>query len=295
MKINIAPGKYIIAVSGGVDSVALLDILTKFKDVELIVAHYNHGIREDSDLDENLVRESAAKYRLLFESANGDLGGDASEQLAREKRYEFLFAIKDKFKADAIITAHHQDDLLETALINIIRGTGYRGLTSIIHNPNILRPLLNTPKAEVLEYANQHKLNWREDSTNEEEEYLRNYIRKNVMSQITNSKREKLLNDIKDLAESRKESDVLITKISQKILKNNEIDRSKFSLLPNDIGNELVMFWLRKIGITDFDRKTIERLSLALKTGAPNTRVNVHKNTLLILSSKKAHFKTEVL
>src|SRR3989338_6989044 len=108
------------------------------------------------------LKKTAQKYGLPFEVGHGRLGKAASEETARQARYEFLDKVKRKYKADAIITAHHQDDLIETAFLNILRGTGRKGLSSIV-NPKIRRPILNVPKAEILAYAKQHHLKWYED------------------------------------------------------------------------------------------------------------------------------------
>src|SRR5579871_6122810 len=111
MKADIPSGKYILAVSGGVDSMALLDILSKKSGLALIVAHFNHGIRADAEADETLVKEAARRKGLAVEIGYGRLGSGASEEKARKARYEFLKRIMLKHQADAVVTAHHQDDL----------------------------------------------------------------------------------------------------------------------------------------------------------------------------------------
>src|SRR5438445_4950610 len=114
------PGSYAVAVSGGVDSVVLLDILAKRDDLELAVAHFDHGIREDSVEDRHFVEGLAKNYGLPFIYEEGSLGPKSSEAEAREARYKFLRQAQKKAGAKAIITAHHQDDLLETAILNML-------------------------------------------------------------------------------------------------------------------------------------------------------------------------------
>ena len=147
MKLNIKPGTYIIAVSGGIDSVVLLDILSQIHDSRFIVAHYDHGIRVDSGEDRMFVASLAEKYGLPFYSEEGKLGASASEALARDKRYAFLRKIMGQTNADAIITAHHEDDALETMILNYMRGTGRRGMGVLRSNNEIVRPLLSVSKA----------------------------------------------------------------------------------------------------------------------------------------------------
>src|SRR5438132_889977 len=127
MDIALEPGTYIVAVSGGVDSMVLLDLLRTKPELKLIVAHYDHGMRPNSTADRQLVQAVSKHHGLTFIYDQGKLG-NASEATARRARYDFLHQVREASQARAIITAHHQDDLLETAILNILRGTGRRGL-----------------------------------------------------------------------------------------------------------------------------------------------------------------------
>ena len=174
-------GRYIVAVSGGVDSMALLHGLSLRPDITSIVAHVNHGIRADAHLDSRNIESFCKSHNILYESTGLQLGEHASEQLAREARYSFLQKCLNKYGADAILTAHHQDDLLETAVINMIRGTGWRGVAPFVGTANIMRPLINVSKSDIVAYAAKHAIDWREDSTNTNQTYLRNYVRLTIM------------------------------------------------------------------------------------------------------------------
>jgi len=294
MQINIPKGTYVVAVSGGVDSMSLLDMLVKQQGSNLVVAHYNHGIRIDSDADEKLVKEAAEKYNLTFEAGRGYLGSDASEELARNARYKFLNSVKSKYRADRIITAHHQDDLIETSFINILRGSGHRGLVAMKINRNILRPLLLHRKEELICYAKKHNLKWHEDQTNQEAAYLRNYIRKNIMPRLSDSQRQGIIRDIEKVAESTEQKDSLLATISQNTLINNKIQRRKYISLPGEVRNELIMFWLRSKGVYQFDRKVIERTDIILKTARAKTVHPVTKELWLELDTTTARFASEV-
>lgn len=179
--------KYLVAVSGGVDSVVLLDMMTKAAKHELIVAHFDHGIRVDSEVDAHFVAALAEKHGLEFETKREELGENASEALARERRYAFLRGLSKKHGAK-IVTAHHLDDLVETVAINLHRGTGWRGLA--VFDSDVLRPLIDTPKEELIKYAHANGLNWREDSTNESDAYLRNRIRRKASAIDHDTKRQ---------------------------------------------------------------------------------------------------------
>ena len=179
---------YVVAVSGGVDSVVLLDALARRQTIagvdpwrgtapgELVVAHFDHGIRDDSAEDAVFVRELAQQYGLVYESVREELGADASEELARTRRYVFLADVCRRHHG-RVVTAHHANDVAESIAINITRGTGWLGL-AVMNTALIVRPLLGVSKREILAYAHENGLKWREDSTNASDAYLRNRIRK---------------------------------------------------------------------------------------------------------------------
>jgi tRNA(Ile)-lysidine synthase len=284
MNVEIKPGKYVVAISGGVDSMVLLDILRRESELELIVTHFNHGTRSDSTEDEKLVVKTAKANNIPFEVGYAKLGKNASEERARKLRYEFLNNVKKHYSADSIITAHHQDDLIETAFINILRGSGPRGLISMSSNPGVQRPLLDKTKEDLINYAKKNNLKWREDSTNQDLDYLRNYIR------LDNAKRKNLLKEIQHVADNSLEKEQIIATMSQKIVKNGEISRNMYMSMPLEIRRELITYWLRKNGILDYDKKTVERLDLALKTGVAGTKYEVKSRLWLIVDKKTGHF-----
>lgn len=179
--------KYVVAVSGGVDSMVLLDMMVKAGGHELVVAHFDHGIRADSREDALLVAEAAERYGLHFETRREELGETASEALARDRRYAFLRSVAKKNGA-AIVTAHHLDDLVETVAINITRGTGWRGVAVL--DSDIVRPLLDIDKATLLDYAARNSITWREDETNSSDAYLRNRLRQKAQVLTTDDKRQ---------------------------------------------------------------------------------------------------------
>ena len=264
METNIEPGKYVVAVSGGVDSIALLDLLNQTEELELIVAHYDHGIRKDSKKDRILVEETAKKYRFEFYYDEGKLGLNTSEALARTKRYEFLKSVKEKTKSSAIITAHQQDDLIETAIINLLRGTNRHGLSSM-YSKDILRPLLPYPKKDLVAYATIHNLIWHEDSTNNDPKYLRNYIRQEIMPKFTAKERDSLLGIINSSQISNKQIDYLLSDLIADNSEDGQISRDWFVGLPHNVAREVMSSWLRQQGIS-FDKTAIENLVIAAKT-----------------------------
>jgi len=178
---------YIIAVSGGVDSVVLLHMLAAQADRKLVVAHFDHGIRSDSADDAEFVRSLAEAYGFEYEIRREELGAKASEEVARNRRYAFLRDVAKKHNA-AIVTAHHADDVIETIAINFIRGTGWRGLAVL--DSDIERPLIDMSKQDIHAYAEQHNIVWHEDSTNASNAYLRNRLRLKAQELSDDTKRQ---------------------------------------------------------------------------------------------------------
>jgi tRNA(Ile)-lysidine synthase len=262
------PGSYVVAVSGGVDSIALLHMLSAQPGLKLAVAHFDHGIRDDSGTDRLFVQGLAGHYKLPFVYNEGNLGQGASEATARAARYDFLRKTLRANGGQAIITAHHQDDVLETAIINILRGSGRKGLTSLGSRNTLLRPLLNVPKRDLVAYAKDQGLKWREDSTNRDEAYLRNYVRHRLLARFDDDSRARFLRLINNLAETNRELDTSLVKQLAAQPVAGTIDRQWFNHLPHAVAREMMAAWLRAHGMRSFDSKTLERLVVAAKVAA---------------------------
>jgi tRNA(Ile)-lysidine synthase len=180
--------KILVAVSGGIDSVVLLQMLLKM-EVNCAIAHCNFHLRGDeSDGDFEFVKNLAKQYNLPFYSKDFDTKAYAEsnklsiEMAARELRYEWFNQILELENYQYIAVGHHADDVAETVLINLIRGTGIHGLTGIKSKlGKIIRPLLPFTRKELEEFAESEGLHYREDSTNRETDFVRNKIRHQVI------------------------------------------------------------------------------------------------------------------
>jgi tRNA(Ile)-lysidine synthase len=168
--------KKILAVSGGVDSVAMLHMFRE--DPEVVVAHFDHGIRPNAHSDALFVEGLATAYGLPYEVGYGELGDGASEAAAREARYNFLNRVARE-RHGVIYTAHHADDSIETVAINLLRGTGWRGLAPFTDD-KIERPMMHYSKRNILRYAAEHGLRFRLDQSNSDDRYLRNRVRERL-------------------------------------------------------------------------------------------------------------------
>lgn len=275
-----------MAVSGGVDSVALLHMLHMqclSPDYTFIVAHYDHGIRTDSDTDAKLVASLAHSYGMTYVKGSGHLGLNASEDKSRAKRYEFLRDTMNKHSATAIITAHHQDDLLETILLHVQRGTGRQGLSPMSRTADIVRPLLPYTKNEIVGYAKQHSLRWNEDSTNSDTKYARNKLRHMLAKSLTESKRHQLHDLYKDMLSANSESDMLAAGIVSAITNDNgEIVRSRFVTLPFSVACECTKLWLHTEGVNTVDKRLIMRCAIAIKTLQIGKRIDCSSGRFLV-------------
>lgn len=179
---------FILAVSGGADSICLLHAC-KYLNLKILVLHCNFSLRgKESDMDEQFVKRFCDSYGIAHSVKKFDTTGYAKEKglsiemAARELRYGWFSEIKEKKKMDYIVVAHHADDLAETVLINLCRGTGIKGLTGIkpVYG-DILRPLLECSRTDILQYIGEHQLGYRTDSTNNSVDYVRNKIRHYVI------------------------------------------------------------------------------------------------------------------
>lgn len=179
--------RVLVAVSGGVDSMVLVDLLREYSDV-VAVAHCNFQLRgQDSLQDEQLVESYCKRHQLTCHIKRFDtkLPKQSTQMAARTVRYNWFEELCLSNNYDVILTAHHADDNIETLLINIIRGTGIEGLTGIPEqNGRILRPLLPFYKSEIIAYAQAHQIPWREDRSNQSDDYQRNAIRHHVIPEL---------------------------------------------------------------------------------------------------------------
>lgn len=284
MNVSVGTGTYVVAVSGGVDSMVLLDLLRKHPGLKLIIAHFDHGIRNNSAEDRRLVQKVAQSHKLTFVHKNGQLGPKTSSATARKARYHFLHQTLQASNAKAIITAHHQDDLLETAILNLIRGTGRRGLSSLKSNGVILRPLLNCTKNQLIEYAVNHSLAWREDPSNNTDRYTRNYIRHNILSRFNDGHKAQLLILIKDLQKINEEMDGHIINLLHAQPEISKLDRRWFIGLPHDIAKEVAHAWLQRHDVRNLTRRNIERLIIQMKTGRISTKTDIDQGHVLTIT-----------
>jgi tRNA(Ile)-lysidine synthase len=187
--------QFILAVSGGLDSIVLLKVMLELKpEAEFIVAHYHHGPSTDLqtvqfrdqalELVKNHIEKSSLKHKISLVSERSNIPLNSEDDF-REKRRAFLFALKEKYPQAILVTGHHKDDLLETWLLKMLRGTGPHSLENFkFWNQIFLRPLLEFSKSELYDYAERNELIWLEDPSNGNSDYLRNWLRNDWLAAL---------------------------------------------------------------------------------------------------------------
>ena len=273
---KVSPKKYLIAVSGGVDSVVLLEMLAK-KHKNILVAHFDHGIREDSKEDAIFVRQLAVKYGVKFFTKREELGANASEEKARRARYKFLRELSEKQNA-TIVTAHHLDDVVETIIINMVRGTGWRGL-AVLNAEDIYRPLINFKKQEIINYAKQNNLKWREDSTNSLNVYMRNIVRHKI--DLNNEQKNELQILHQEQIRLAEEIKSEVTSLLKSIKNDNKISRYFINSIDQASAYEII----RELTKGELTPNQIDSVINAIKTQRNGTIFEASKNI-------KIHFTT---
>ena len=214
---------FVLAISGGVDSMVLANLFL-INNLNFSIAHCNFQLRgKESDDDELFINKWCSEkdiklYNKKFSTEDYCKNNKLTIQMgARELRYEWFSELIDKEKYDFIVTAHHIDDQLETFIINSIRGTGIDGLVGIPDKINkIIRPLLMTSKDQIIEYSKVNRINYREDSSNDKEDYLRNKIRHSVIPYLK-SDDDNVLLKFKTTIENLNSTKIFVQKVISKI------------------------------------------------------------------------------
>lgn len=298
--------KLLIACSGGLDSVALTHLLKKLA-YDIALAHCNFSLRgKESDEDENFVVHLADKLSIAVFTETFDTKKYASEHklstqmAARELRYRWFEEIRSDFKYDYVLTAHHADDKLETFLINVSRGTGLRGLTGIPEkNETIVRPLLPFSRKELLQYAEQNNLHWREDSSNASTDYLRNQLRLEVIPKYKKAN-EGLLQNFQKTQRHLQSSAALIDDymalvfqlVVREALEGYRIDILKLKELPNS--DTLLYELLHSFGFTAWeDISTLMTAQSGKQVFSSTHRLLKDRNALLLTEIPSETTKNE--
>ena len=305
--------KIVIGVSGGPDSIALLNVLLEIKkektiDFEIVVCHVNHMIREEAVEDEEYVLEFCKKYDIEFYakriniqkvSCDKKIG---TEEAGRMARYEFFNEILQKTSSNKIATAHTANDNAETVLMNIIRGSGTAGLKGIeAKRDNLIRPLINCTREVIEEYCETNELNPRIDKTNFEHIYTRNKVRNLLIPYIKENFNPNIIETINRLSDLSKSENEYLEKETAKVFENILIEKkkgeiildlNKFNLQEIVIKSRLVLYTINILFGTrsGIEKKHIEDIIKLCSNNIGNKFLIPNKKVKILVKNKKIFF-----
>ena len=308
--------KIVLAVSGGPDSLAMLHVLNEIKKeekikFEIIVAHVNHMIRKEAKADEEFVKNTCNQMGVEFYTKRIDVQKMANnnktglEETGRKVRYEFFEEILNKTKSNKIAIAHNKNDKAETVIMNILRGSGIKGLIGIEEkNKHYIRPLLNCTRNQIEEYCKQNKLNPRIDKTNFENKYTRNKIRNVVIPYIKKEFNPNIIETINRLSDLTKQENKYIEKETKKQYKQilieekpNEIilDLKQFNNLETLIKSRILLYSITKIFGTskNIEKVHIEDIIKLCSNNIGNKYLTPNKNTKIMVKKQKIYINKQ--
>lgn len=281
--------KIVLGVSGGPDSVCLLDIFAKLQkkyDLKLIIAHINYGLRgHDSERDEKFVKDLANKYAIKLEILKPKIKSRNNlENNLRDIRYDFFEKIRKENKFDLIAVAHNLDDQAETFLMRIIRGAGLAGLSAMKFRNGpprrIIRPLLATTRKEILEYLKKEKLAYRTDETNRTNLFFRNKVRNKLIPHLEKNFNPNIKKTIFDATLNIAEDFSLLENIAKKsYAKHKELSAKKLMALHPALQKRILLQIIaeKKSNIKNIEASHIEEILKALKSTKGKLQIVIFK------------------
>jgi len=287
--------RYLIGVSGGRDSIALLNLLVDLGYKKLVVCHLNHQLRGASSRgDARFVEKIARNLKLDCEIGSTDVGALAKrsklsiETAARFARLAFFVEVARRRRCSRIFLAHHADDLVETALLNLFRGAGPGGMAAMrkfsIHRIGkteltILRPLLGVWRSEIDSYVRQNDLEFREDSTNAVLHYSRNVIRHRILPDIEKQFRRDVRKTIWRAAQIWSEEEaVLDSLVSTETISAANLSVAPLRKMPIALQRRTILRWLRARKVTDVSFDTVENVRSLIEPGTKAAKVNLPRD-----------------
>lgn len=293
----------VVGVSGGPDSMALLHLMATIKNsigISIICAHVNHNVRKESEYEKEFVREFCEQYGIIFEYMKiEDYGDDNFHNEARDKRYQYFGSVVKQYHAKYLLTAHHGDDLMETILMRIVRGStlrGYSGFSRIVKRDDytILRPLIHLTKDEIYRYLEEYHIPSVQDSSNQKDVYTRNRFRKYIVPEFKKEDPQvhhKFYKFSKTLIEYNDYIDTQVKKYMNEVYPQNVLNIEEFKKLESVIQMKIIYSILEQIYqddlmlITDRHAEILEQLILSDKANAsiclPNNIIAVKSYHLI--------------
>ena len=296
----------VIGVSAGPDSMALLHMIHINCNKLIVCAHINHNVRKESNAEEKYLKEYCKNNSIIFESYKITKYNEKNfENEARKKRYAFYEKILKKYNSHTLLLAHHGDDLIETVLMKISRGSnleGYAGIKtySQVKDYTIVRPLLSLTKEEIIKYNKDNKIKYYIDNTNNDITYTRNRIRKNILPLLKKENKnihKSFLNYSNTLQEYYNYVEDVTKERINEIKDNNTIDLDKFNKEHPFIQKSIIFYLLSEIYNNEANiikNKHIDDIINLIKNKKPNTSLHLPKNITVVKEYNKLLFIKDV-
>lgn len=306
--------KIVVGVSGGPDSICLINILNEIKNdkkikIELVVCHVNHMIREEAGEDEEFVKKYCEERQIPFFAKHADITKIAktekigTEEAGRKVRYNFFQEILEKTNANKIATAHTKNDNAETVLMNIIRGSSTTGIGGIkpIRNSIYIKPLIEISREEIEQYCKENNLNPRHDKTNDENIYTRNKIRNILIPLIKKEFNPNIIETIDRLSELAQKENEYFEKTTRKIYKellikeeNKEIilNLKEFNKQEEVIKSRIILYTIKRIKGTNngITKVHIDDIIKLCENNIGNKYLTPNKNIKILVNKGKMRF-----
>ena len=306
--------KIVLGVSGGPDSMCMLDMMRELKeekniDFKIYVAHINHMIRKEAIDDEKYVQDYCKKYNIEFYVKRADVQKIANdkkigtEEAGRKVRYAFFEEVLQKTGSNKIAIAHNKNDKIETIIMHLLRGSGLSGLKGIepIRDNKYIRPLLECEREEIEQYCEKKNLHPRIDKTNFENEYTRNKIRNIVIPYIKKEFNPNIIQTLSRLSEVAKDESNYVELQTQKTYNKLLIEKTdkqivlnlkKFNQEENVIQKRLVLKSIKDLnGSTDrIEKIHIEDIVKLCNNNVGNKYLTPNKNLKVLVKDKKIFF-----
>ncbi len=279
----------IVATSGGPDSMALLTLINeikKEKNTQIICAHVNHKLRKESEEEAKMVKNYCTKNNIIFEYMTINKYEGNTENYARKQRYNFFDKLSEKYDAKYLLTAHHGDDLTETVIMRIIRGSslkGYSGFSKETKKENyeILRPLIEKTKSEILTYVQKNNIPYAIDKTNSDDTYTRNRIRKYILPTLKKENKNvhlKFLEFSKTLTLYNNYIDKEVSKIIKNVYVDKKINIKEFQKQDYLIQIKIIYKIFSEIyqnEISNITMKNVEEILKIIYSTRPNIETSI--------------------
>lgn len=292
--------KLLLAISGGIDSMVLLHLFKQL-NFDISVAHCNFNLRDkESDEDAEFVKSECNRYHIklfvnhFYTEKYADLHKLSIQVSARQLRYNWFNELLEKEAFDYLLTAHHLDDSIETFLINLTRGTGLEGLTGIPQqNGKIVRPLLIFSREDIESYAQENAIQWREDSSNASNKYLRNKLRHNVipiLKELNPGFSDSFKQTLENLQQAQSMVDdasrIVYRKVVEDVDYQKRINLTELSILPNY--QAYLYQWLKPFGFTAWnDIYDLVNAQSGKQVFSEKYRLLKDRNTLILAEKNK--------